>query len=223
MIAPRSGESLREPRWCARLSDRCRSLVPRSGTLGGSGNANAGLVMAQVEVRLLGPFELVTAEGPQRLPGHGERALLAALALSAGRPVALPTLIDAMWDPDHQPDDPVNALQVRISKLRKGLAALGAGEVVERQGFAYLLRIDPAQVDVLAFRDLIGTARRTGDPRRAVEVYDACLALWRGEPLVDFVGPAWAGIEAVQLSELRLTAVTERAERMLTLGRYERV
>ena len=53
--------------------------------------------MTQVEVRLLGPFELVTSEGPQRLPGHGERALLAALALSAGRAVALPTLIETLW------------------------------------------------------------------------------------------------------------------------------
>jgi predicted ATPase/DNA-binding SARP family transcriptional activator len=179
--------------------------------------------MTQVEVRLLGPFELVTAEGPQRLPGHGERALLAALALSTGRAVALPTLIEALWDPDHQPDDPVNALQVRVSKLRRALAAIGAGEVIERQGFAYRLRIDPAQVDVHVFRDLIETGRRSGDPRRAVEVYDECLALWRGEPLVDFVGPAWAGIEAAQLSELRLAAVTERAERMLTLGWYEKV
>ena len=33
--------------------------------------------MSQVAVRLLGPFELATAEGPQRLPGLGERALLA--------------------------------------------------------------------------------------------------------------------------------------------------
>ena len=179
--------------------------------------------MSQVEVRLLGPFELATAEGPQHLPGHGERALLALLALSAGRAVALPTLVEALWDPDHQPEDPVNALQVRVSKLRRALATMRAGDVVERQGFAYRLSIDPAQIDVHAFRTLIETARRTGDPRHAVDVYDRSLALWRGEPLVDFVGPAWAGIEAAQLAELRLAAVSERAERMLTLGRYEKV
>ena len=90
--------------------------------------------MSQVEVRLLGAFELATAEGPQRLPGHGERALLAVLALSAGRAVALPTLIEALWDPDHQPDDPVNALQVRVSKLRRALGALGAGDAIDRLG-----------------------------------------------------------------------------------------
>jgi predicted ATPase/DNA-binding SARP family transcriptional activator len=179
--------------------------------------------MSQVEVRLLGPFELTTVEGPQRLPGQGERALLAVLALSAGRAVALPTLIEALWNPDHQPYDPVNALQVRVSKLRRALGALGAADAIDRPGSGYRLRLDRAQVDVHAFRHLIETARRTGDPRHAVDLYDKALALWRGEPFVDFVGPAWAGIEAAQLTELRLAAVSERAERMLTLGSYEKV
>ena len=179
--------------------------------------------MSRVEVRLLGPFELATVEGPQRLPSHGERALLGVLALSAGRAVALPTLIEALWDPDHQPDDPVNALQVRVSKLRRALGAVGAADAIDRLGSGYRLRSDRAQVDVHAFRDLVEAARRTGDPRHAVDLYNEALVLWRGEPLVDFVGPAWAGIEAAQLTELRLAAVSERAERMLTLGRYEQV
>jgi predicted ATPase/DNA-binding SARP family transcriptional activator/tetratricopeptide (TPR) repeat protein len=180
-------------------------------------------MMAEVQVRLLGPFEVATVEGPQRLPGHGERALLAALALSVGRPVALTTLIDSLWQPDDLPADPLNALQVRVSKLRRWLAAIGVTGVVDRQGFGYRLQVEPNCVDVHAFRDLIETARRTGDPQQAVDLYERGLALWRGEPLVDFTGPAWAGIEAAQLDELRMAAVSERAERMLTLGRYEQV
>ncbi len=178
---------------------------------------------APVQVRLLGPFELVTDEGPRAVARQGERALLAVLALSAGRPVALPTLVEALWEPDRLPDDPVNAVQVRVSKLRRTLASLGVPDLVERQGFAYRFRPAPAVVDVHVFRDLIGTARRTGDPQVAVDRYDRALALWRGEPLVDFQGPAWSGIESAQLTELRLTAVGERAERMLTLGWYERI
>ncbi len=178
---------------------------------------------APVQVRLLGPFELVTDEGPQAVARQGERALLAVLALSAGRPVAVPTLVEALWEPDRLPDDPVNAVQVRVSKLRRTLASLGVPDLVERQGFAYRFRPAPAAVDVHVFRDLIGTARRTGDPQAAVDRYDRALALWRGEPLVEFAGPAWAGIESAQLTELQLAAVGERAERMLTLGWYERV
>jgi hypothetical protein len=40
-----------------------------------------------MEVRLLGPVEIRTASGPQRLPGRAERALLALQALSAGKVV----------------------------------------------------------------------------------------------------------------------------------------
>jgi predicted ATPase/DNA-binding SARP family transcriptional activator len=179
--------------------------------------------MAHLQVGLLGPFELATGDGPQRLPGQGERALLATLALSAGRPIALASLVEALWEPDHLPEDPVNAVQVRVSKLRRALASMGAPEVVDRQGSAYRLRVEPGAVDVHVFRHLIETARRTGDPEQAVELYDRSLVLWRGEPLVDFIAAAWAGIESAQLTELRLAALGERAERLLTLGRYERV
>ena len=178
------------------LSVSCRSRRPAPCSapraLGASGRANASWVMAQVEVRLLGPFELATAEGPQRLPGHGERALLAALALSAGRAVAMPTLIEALWDPDHQPDDPVNALQVRVSKLRRALAAVGAGDVVDRQGpgtGSGSTRADRRP----CLPGLIETARRTGDPRQAVELYDECLVLWRASRSWTSWGPLGGG------------------------------
>ena len=52
-------------------------------------------------------------------------------------------------------------------------------------------------------------------------MYDAALAEWRAEPFVDFAGEPWAVVEATRLVELRLAAIAERAERMLTLGRYE--
>ena len=38
---------------------------------------------------------------------------------------------------------------------------------------------------------------------------------------MDFAGEPWAAVETTRLVELRLAAIAERAERMLTLGRYE--
>src|SRR3954464_4287091 len=186
---------------------RCPRGLRRSGVVA------AGVGAGPVQVRLLGPFELVTPGGPQLLSRLGERSLLAVLALSAGRAVALPTLVEALWEPDHLPDDPVNAVQVRVSKLRRTLASLGVPDVVDRQGSAYRFRLDPGVVDVHVFRDVIETARPSGGPQPAAHLYDPALSLWRGEPLVDFVGPVWAGIESAQLTELRLAAVGERAER----------
>ena len=91
---------------------------------------------------------------------------------------------------------------------------------VTRDGAGYRLDVNEAAVDAHAFQSLIQAARRTGDPDRAVGGYDRALALWRGEPLEDFAGEPWTLVEVARLTELRLAAVAERAERMLTLGRY---
>src|SRR4051812_15830250 len=176
-----------------------------------------------MEIRLLGPVEVRNDSDRQAPAGRGERALLALLALSPGQVVATTTLIDALWNPDGLPDDPGNALQLRVSKLRRALAAEGAADVLGRDGAGYRLDIDPDTVDVHRFTRLVEAGRRTGDANRAVEAYDAALSLWRGGPLVDLAGEHWATVEIVRLTELRLAAVAERAERLLTLGSYEQV
>ena len=170
---------------------------------------------------LLGPFEVVTDLGRRRLPGRGERALLALLALSPGQVVPTSALVDALWSSGDLPIDPANALQVRVSKLRRALAAIDAPDLVHRDGSGYRLNLSPESVDAHRFADLVETARRTGDPQAAVETYAAALSLWRGEPLVDFAGAAWTLVDAARLAELRLAAIAERADRMLTLGRFE--
>ena len=73
-----------------------------------------------MEIRVLGPVEVLVDGAPRTIPGAGERELLALLALSAGRVVAAATLIDALWGED-LPANPDNALQVRVSKLRRAL------------------------------------------------------------------------------------------------------
>jgi DNA-binding SARP family transcriptional activator len=157
------------------------------------------------------------------LPGRGERALFALLALSAGRVVATTTLIDALWSENELPSDPVNALQLRVSKLRRALRAAGEPDLIRHEGAGYRLGVIAADVDVHRFTTLLATARKTGDPQAAVEVYDEALALWRSDPFVDFAGEPWTGVETARLTELRLAAIAERAERMLTLGRYEQL
>ena len=56
-----------------------------------------------------------------------------------------------------------------------------------------------------------------------VQAYDDALALWRGDPLSDFADERWAAAEAARLTELRLAAMTERAQVALTLGRHQDV
>jgi DNA-binding SARP family transcriptional activator len=174
-------------------------------------------------LRLLGPFELTAPTGAVRVPGRGERALLAVLALSPREVMTDTVLIEQLWSESDQPADPMNALQTRVSKVRRVLAAAAAGgaPLVIRQGSGYRLDLDRQSVDVHCFASLIDAAHRAGDADQAIGCYDQALALWRAEPFADFAGDPWAAVEAARLVEQRLVAITERAERMLTLGRYD--
>ena len=148
-----------------------------------------------MELRLLGPFDVLVDATPHQVAGRGERALLALLALSPGKVVATSTLIDALWGEDNLPEDPGNALQLRVSKLRRALGGLGAPDLVRREGAGYLLDAEPDDVDVHRFARLIDTARRTGEAQTAIDAYDEALGMWRGEPLVDFAGERWTTVE----------------------------
>ena len=143
------------------------------------------------------------------------------LALAAPDTVAATTLIDLLWPEQDLPGDPANALQIRVSKLRRALAGMDSQPLVARHGSGYRLEVDASAVDAHRFAALVQAARRCGDPVQAIDMYDQALALWRAEPLVDFAGEAWTTVDSARLCELRLAAASERAERMLILGRYD--
>jgi DNA-binding SARP family transcriptional activator len=86
-----------------------------------------------LDFRLLGPMDVLADGRAVPLPNAAERALLAILVLSVGYPVAATSLIDRLWREEALPVDPMNALQTRVSKLRRSLTASGL-EVVVRDG-----------------------------------------------------------------------------------------
>src|SRR5688572_18370435 len=105
--------------------------------------------MCSLEIRVLGPFEVLVDGRALPAGGAGERVLLARLASSAGRLVTADRLIDDLWG-DELPAYPRNALQLRVSKLRK---LVGAAIVTEPAGY----RLDVGETDVDAgwFRRLV--------------------------------------------------------------------
>jgi predicted ATPase/DNA-binding SARP family transcriptional activator len=178
-----------------------------------------------MEIRVLGPVEAVVDGRVQSLPGGGERELLALLALSAGRVVPVPTLVDGLWG-EALPVNPGNALQVRVSKLRRALAAAGApSELVVTRPPGYLLDIPRDRVDALRFTDQVAAARAAADtdPVVAARLYREALAAWRGPALVEFGGSPWAGPEAARLAELQLAAREELVDLALAAGRHAEV
>jgi predicted ATPase/DNA-binding SARP family transcriptional activator len=176
----------------------------------------------RVEFRLLGPLAITADEKTVPLPGAAERALLALLLLSPGRPVTANTLIDRLWG-EALPADPSNALQLRVSKLRRALA--GTDAAVVRDGVGYRAEVAPQCVDVEAFISEVRAARTRRDGQddaadiEAAELYGMALGRWAGEPLADFADQPWATVEAARLTQLRLAALTERAQLLLSLGR----
>jgi predicted ATPase/DNA-binding SARP family transcriptional activator len=194
-------------------------------------DAEMGTAVDDVRYRLLGPMEVSVDGAPVKLPGTAERALLAQLLLSPGRTIPATMLVDRLWSESTLPVDPMNALQIRVSKLRRALRSVGVGDVVAREGVGYRATIDPSTVDAHDFADRIRTARSAtaaaaddgGIRPTHVQAYDDALTLWRGDPLSDFAVERWAAAEAARLTELRLAAMTERAQVALALGRHQEV
>jgi predicted ATPase/DNA-binding SARP family transcriptional activator len=196
------------PRWPVPLRESSRSTSDVFGY---------GL---RVRFGLLGPLEAWTSDGRSvRVPELKVRALLAQLAVNAGRVVHADRLIDRLWG-DRLPANPAGALQTRVSQLRSALeeAEPGTRRLVVSRPPGYLLDVAPDAVDAGRFEALLAEAATTVDPRERVAVLDDALALWRGSVLADFADEEFARDVTARLVELRLTAWEQRAEARLEFG-----
>ena len=181
---------------------------------------------ALVDVRLLGAFDVRIAGRPVRIGSAKQRAVLALLALRAGRIVTTDALCDVIWD-DDQPASPAATLQSLISRMRAALATASEGvldvprDVLRTREPGWVLDVDPDHVDALRFQKLTARARRRsgqGDNAGAGADLAEALALWRGAALVDVVGAGYLSSHATRLNEARLNAVEDLAEAELALG-----
>ncbi|HEX8345916.1 MAG TPA: BTAD domain-containing putative transcriptional regulator [Actinoplanes sp.] len=175
-----------------------------------------------MEFRVLGTFEIADDDGRRDLAVGGELAVLVLLLLNAGRVVTAEALIDASLG-ERPPANPVNALQLRVSKLRRALQAAGVPDnVVITRRPGYLADVDPDRVDAHRFARLVGDARRIGDrdTPTALRLYEQALALWRGPALPEYSSQAWAVPEVTRLTELRMSALEERIGLELAVGRH---
>ena len=179
-----------------------------------------------MEYRILGPFEVSDNGRGIEIGGPKPRALLAVLLLHANEVVSPDVLIDELWG-ETPPATAVKTLQAHVSRLRKALngeadASTHGTGVLRTSGRGYLLRVEPDQLDADRVRDMVDEARRArhdGKPEQAAEDLRRALALWRGPALADFAYESFAQTEIARLDELQLTALEERIEADLALGR----
>jgi DNA-binding SARP family transcriptional activator len=174
-----------------------------------------------LELGLLGPLVASRGGQPISVAGPKPKALLAILALEAGRVVSIDRLIEELW-PVQPPGTAAHAVQVYVSQLRK---ALGSDAISTRRP-GYVLELDPERIDVHRFGRLADEARaslQSGDPVLAERLLREALALWRGSALADFTYAPFAQGEIARLEELRLVALEDRAESELGLGQDARL
>src|SRR5215212_9368434 len=157
-----------------------------------------------MEVRILGPLEVLGEAGPVGLGGPKQRALLAFLLLNANEVVSSDRLIDALWE-EEPPATARKSLQLYVSRLRKLLGR----ECLQTEAAGYVLRVGADELDLERFVRL----REQGRLREA-------LSLWRGPALCDFAYQRFAQGEIARLNEARLVCVEEQNERELASGRH---
>src|SRR5690348_5835939 len=96
-----------------------------------------------MEVLLLGPLEVRDRGRQVDVPGSRPRALLALLALNAGRAMPAQRLVELLWG-DQAPPSAANALQVHVSTLRKHLEPDGPPyRVLASRTGGYVLQVGP--------------------------------------------------------------------------------
>ena len=113
-----------------------------------------------MQVRLLGPVDVMVDGTPRSLPGLRRKAVLAVLALHAGSVVSSHRLVEYVWG-DAPPATAANTLQAHLSQLRH---LLGSKTAIRARAPGYLLDLGDEATDVAVAEKLIGSATRTSDP-----------------------------------------------------------
>jgi DNA-binding SARP family transcriptional activator len=168
---------------------------------------------------LLGPPGVRHPGGSAWVAGRRQTMLFAMLALSVGGPVETGRIAHALWGTT-LPQDPDNALQSQVSRLRRVVGE----RTVRLRAAGYELCCDPEQVDAVRLERLVARGRRLlsgGAPVAAHGLADEALALWTGEPLTELADDDVMRREAARLTALHLDAQVLRAQAMLGMGQHE--
>ena len=177
-----------------------------------------------MEIRVLGPLEVLEDGRRVEVSAPKQRLLLTELALAAGSVVSADRLIDELW-PDHPPSGGLKTLHYHVSKLRDTLDADrdrgDPGLIVTHPG-GYSLAVGTEEVDALRFEQGAMEARRLVefDPVRAAARLRDALDLWRGPIAAEVFDAPGLGLEARRLTEQRLACLEDRIAADLASGRH---
>jgi DNA-binding SARP family transcriptional activator/tetratricopeptide (TPR) repeat protein len=179
---------------------------------------------------VLGPVT-VWRDGREQAAGQPRQlAVLGVLATRANRVVSRGELVDAVWG-DQPPASAEGGIYTYVAGLRRVIEPDRPRRDPDRSrpvpprtivsgGGGYLLRLGAGALDAEQFERCLAAARGLRaecDLAGALRSVDEALALCRGMPYAGVPGP-FAEAEQRRLTELRTTAIEERAELMLAQG-----
>ncbi|HEX6358960.1 AfsR/SARP family transcriptional regulator [Actinophytocola sp.] len=157
------------------------------------------------------------------------RLILATLLFNANKPVGASALISELWS-DDAPRTANATLQTYMFKLRRLFrVVLGLSveyvtqEVLQTCSGGYILRVDPAQLDITEFEQLVTTgtaAMHAGDYEQAADNLRRSMALWRGNVVHPGQWGTQLRAQVARLEERRFYAHTTRIDADLCLGRH---
>jgi DNA-binding SARP family transcriptional activator len=178
-----------------------------------------------IEFRILGPLELSADGRVLPLGSPKQRALLGLLLVHTNETLSRDRLIEELWA-ETPPATVESALHVYLSRLRRLLDSAGAGGALVREGYGYRLRVEPEELDANRFDRLAGDgseALAAGRAELAADYLRQALALWRGPALADLQSERFAISAGARLEEERVSALEQRLEADLTLGRHRQL
>ena len=168
-----------------------------------------------VKFHVLGPVRVVSEGQDLRLGGPKQRLTLALLIAADGKAMSTSQLIDGVWG-EAPPATARKTLQGHVHHLRAAV-----GERLETMGSGYLLRLSD-ELDASRFAQLHAeaTALVDVDASRASDLLGEALALWGGAAYSDLLDQDAIGPAATRLEDARVTALGDRLDANLKLGRH---
>jgi DNA-binding SARP family transcriptional activator/tetratricopeptide (TPR) repeat protein len=174
--------------------------------------------------RILGPLEVLSADGWTAIGAPKWRSLLACLLVRSEQLVPTDLLIDELWG-DTPPSTANNLVSIYVHRLRKVIGD-GEGKVLIYRDPGYLLRLEPGDLDLREFESRFAAGRdalAADDLKTAAELLSAALSLWRGPLLADVTPSPLITLHTDRVAELWLAATELRIEADLACDRAAQV
>ena len=166
---------------------------------------------------VLGPLAVWSDGEAVEITGAKRRGLLAYLLAHAGEPQPLDRIVEALWG-DAASRSSEATVQTYVSQLRKLFGSDGP-PLVHRAG-GYVLDLNPNALDASRFEAAVAAASAIEGGDQRLALLDEALGRWRGAPLDEFAGQAWADERARQWTRMYVLAHQLRAAALLDAGRH---